>query len=100
MASATKKLCPPVPVRPQVAGVSLELSVEEAVALRHVLGKVGGDGQARKATDKIMYALSDAGIGLGGGGYLKTPNEYRGISFDANTDDDFEYKVKNTKAGN
>ncbi len=43
------------------AGVTLELTDFEAVALRTVVGSVGGDQPSRHAITRIFGALEDAG---------------------------------------
>ena len=67
MATATKKVTSKVVLKEVLetspAGVLLELSNEEAQAVRDILGVVGGIANTtrRKHTDGVLTALEDAG---------------------------------------
>lgn len=41
---------------------TLELTEEEAIALRAVVGSVGGGSQGRKAVSRVFSALNNAGL--------------------------------------
>ena len=74
-----------VNIKTMVSDVELNLSYNEAVALRGLLGnKISGEGMVRSLFRSIWKALDDAGVPM----YMKEPNWLSGSkTIEINSDD-------------
>ncbi len=72
-----RKITETIPAVEKVTGVTLTLSIEEALAISALTGQVCGTGGPQELTSKIYHALNMEGLGYPygkQGGIVVTPN--------------------------